>query len=163
MNKTFSPIIQAGLVVGTLDITAAFLYYYAKTGNSQVFNVLKYVASGFFGKEALQGGGGMIVAGLLFHYFIAFVFTVLFFWIFPRIKLFHRHPLLTGIVYGCFVWSVMNLVVVPLSSIGSRPFVPLNAFINLLILIVCIGIPLSFMANHFYNKKQLDHVAVATP
>ncbi|HEU4903274.1 MAG TPA: hypothetical protein VFT06_10790, partial [Flavisolibacter sp.] len=63
MSRTFSHIIRAGLMVGTFDILAAFLYYYIRTGNSSVFNVLKFVASGFFGKAALQGGGLVIVAG----------------------------------------------------------------------------------------------------
>jgi hypothetical protein len=67
MSKTFSYVIRAGLLVGTLDIAAAFLYYYIRTQNSNVFTVLKYVASGFFGKAALEGDAVMIVAGLLFH------------------------------------------------------------------------------------------------
>jgi uncharacterized membrane protein len=155
MRKNFLPIVWAGFLVGTLDITAAFLYYYIKTGKTEVFNVLKFVASGFFGKEAVPGDGLMKLAGLFFHYFIAFVFTVFFFWLFPHLKLPSRKRLVTGIVYGCFVWAVMNLVVVPLSRIGSRPFNLSNAAINLLILIICIGIPLSFMANRYYIKKQL--------
>jgi hypothetical protein len=153
MSKTFSHVIKAGFLVGTFDIVAALLYYYIKTGNREVFNVLKYVASGFFGKNALTGDALVIVAGLLFHYFIAFVFTALFFWLFPQIKVLSRNKFLTGIVYGCFVWAVMNLAVVPLSRIGSRPFNLLNAFINLLILVLCIGIPLSFMANNFYKNR----------
>lgn len=147
-------------MVGTFDILAAFLYYYIRTGNSSVFNVLKFVASGFFGKAALQGGGLVIVAGFLFHYFIAFAFTAFFFWLFPHIKVLSRNRLVTGIVYGCFVWTVMNLAVVPLSRVGSRPFSLLNAFINLLILILCIGIPLSILANNFYRRKSLKMTAL---
>ena len=160
MRKTFSYVNGAGLMVGTFDIVAALLYYYIKTGNREVFNVLKYVASGFFEKAALAGDALMIVAGLLFHYVIAFAFTAFFFWLFPHIKLLSSNKLLTGIVYGCFVWAVMNLGVVPLSKIGSRPFNPLNAFINLLILILCIGIPLSYLANNFYRRKNLKMTAI---
>ncbi|HZH00159.1 MAG TPA: hypothetical protein VEY32_03705, partial [Flavisolibacter sp.] len=65
------------------------------------------------------------------------------------------HTVLTGILYGAFIWAVMNLVVVPLSGIGSRPFNWENALINLLILIVCMGIPLSFMALTFYKRKSV--------
>jgi uncharacterized membrane protein YagU involved in acid resistance len=139
--------------VGTLDILAAFLYYFIRTGNNKVFNVLRYVASGFFGKEAISGGGEMIVAGVLFHYLIAFAFTLFFFWLFPHLKALSINKILIGIVYGIFVWAIMNLVVVPLSRIGSQPFNTINVLSNLLILIVCMGIPLSIMATNFYKRR----------
>lgn len=153
MNNKSSTIIKAGLLVGTLDILSAFIYYFIKTGKKDVFNVLKYVASGLFGKEAFSAGNGMIIAGLLLHYMIAFAFTLFFFRLFPKIKVFSTNKILTGIFYGIFIWMVMNLVVVPLSGIGNRPFDIVNATINVLILIICIGIPLSFMANNFYKKE----------
>jgi hypothetical protein len=155
MNKTAAQILKAGLLVGTLDILAAFLYFFIQTGNDKVSIVLKYIASGVFGKSAMSGGVDMIIAGLVFHYIIAFAFTLVFFWLFPKIKIARQHTVLTGILYGAFIWAVMNLVVVPLSGIGSRPFNWENALINLLILIVCMGIPLSFMALTFYKRKSV--------
>lgn len=145
-NKSFK-IFKAALLVGTLDILAAFLYYFIKTGKTDVFTVLKYVASGLFGKDAFSAGNGMIIAGFLLHYLIAFAFTLFFFWLFSKIPVFSKNKILIGISYGIFIWMVMNLVVVPFSHIGSQPFDIVNAATNVLILIVCIGIPLSFMAN----------------
>lgn len=72
MNILISKIIKAGLIVGTLDILSAFIYYFIKTGQKNVFNVLKYIASGIFGKETSSGGSSMIIAGLVLHYIIAF-------------------------------------------------------------------------------------------
>ncbi|MBA2760563.1 MAG: hypothetical protein H0U39_01120 [Segetibacter sp.] len=129
------------------------LPYFMKTGEKGVFNVLKFVASGVFGKAAFSGGNKMIIAGLVLHYIIAFAFTIFFLWLFPKIKAFSKNRILTGIVYGIFIWIVMNLVVVPLSNIGIGPFTIVNALINVIILTVCIGIPLSFMASTFYKKK----------
>ena len=40
--------LQAGILIGTLDIVSAFIYYFIKTGQKNEFNVLKYVASGIF-------------------------------------------------------------------------------------------------------------------
>ncbi len=153
MNNLITKIIKAGLIVGTLDILSAFIYYFIKTGDKNVFTVLKYVASGIFGKEAFSGSNMMIIAGLVLHYSIAFAFTIFFFLLFPKIKAFSKNRILTGILYGIFIWIVMNLVVVPLSNIGSRPFTLVNALINVIILIVCIGLPLSFMTNTFYKRK----------
>ena len=151
MNNLVSKIIKAGVIVGTLDILSAFIYYFIKTGKNPL-NILLFIASGLFGKEAFTGGNMMMMLGLILHYFIAFAFTIFFFWIFPRIKGFANNKLLTGIVYGIFIWVVMNLAVVPLSNISSRPFDVTNAIINVVILIVCIGIPLSYLASRFYKK-----------
>lgn len=160
MNKTFPQILRSGLLVGTFDIAAAMLYFFITTGNKDVFMVLKYVASGVFGKTAISGGAEMIAAGFLFHYLIALAFTAFFFWVYPHIKPIAGYTLLSGIAYGLFVWAVMNLVIVPLSRIGHRPFNPVNAVINLLILILCMGIPLAIMANNFYHRKHLQTSAV---
>jgi hypothetical protein len=156
MENKSSEIVKSGLLVGTLDILSAFIYYVIQSGKKDVFIVLKYVASGLFGKEAFSGGNAMALAGLLLHYSIAFVFTLFLFWLFPRIKVLSKNKMITGIVYGVFIWMVMNLFVVPFSNIGKRPFDAVNAIINMLILIVCIGIPLSIRANNFYTKRELE-------
>lgn len=160
MRNKFFEIIKAGLLVGTLDILAAFIYYFIQTGRKDVFNVLKYVASGLFGKDAFSGGNQIVLAGLLLHYTIAFVFTLLLFSLFSKVKVFTKNKILLGTGYGVFIWMVMNLIVVPLSSIGVRPFDTVNAVIEILILIVCIGIPLSIRANNFYAKKD-QHLITA--
>ncbi|HWJ26310.1 MAG TPA: hypothetical protein VNS32_07185 [Flavisolibacter sp.] len=150
----FSKILKAGLIVGTLDISSAFIYYFIKTGKNPLI-ILQFIASALLGKEqAYSGGTGMYILGLLLHYFIAFSFTIFFFLIFPKIKAMHKNLVLTGIMYGLFVWSVMNLIVVPLSQIGRRPFEPVSAIINMIILIICIGLPLSFMASGFYKRND---------
>ncbi|MDQ6813043.1 MAG: hypothetical protein M3040_04840 [Bacteroidota bacterium] len=153
MNKLPSEIIKAGAVAGTLDIITACTYYCIKTGGSNPLNVLKFVASGVFGKDAIAGGSTMIIAGLALHYFIAFAFTAFFFWLFPKVKVLSTNKIGTGVVYGIFAWMVMNLLIVPLSNVAARPFNLANSVINAVILIVCIGIPLSFMANKFYRER----------
>jgi hypothetical protein len=152
MKTQNASILKAGLVVGTLDILSAFIYVFIKSGNPHIPGILKFIASGVFGKQATAGGSGMIVAGLLFHYAIAFLFAIFFFRIYPKIKKLFGNKFFLGIVYGIFVWCVMNLIVVPLSHVAHRDFNLANAAINIGILIICIGIPLSFMADAFYKK-----------
>lgn len=152
MSKPYSRVIQAGTIVGTLDILSAFTYYYIKTGKMQFFNVLKFIASGIFGKDASSGGNTMILTGLFLHYFIAFAFTIFFFWIFPFLKSFLKKNILIAVVYGIFTWMVMNLIMVPLSNVAHRPFSIANTTINVIILIICIGLPLSYMASSHYHK-----------
>jgi uncharacterized membrane protein YagU involved in acid resistance len=68
-----------------------------------------------------------------------------------------KDRILTAVVYGLFVWTVMNLIVVPLSNTVHRPFKIDGVLINMGILIVCIGLPLSFIANDFFRKRSFNH------
>ncbi len=140
-----SKIIAAGLLVGTLDISAACLQYYIKTGKSPE-NVLKFVASGVFGKEAFTGGLLMSLCGLLFHFLIAFCFTTFFFFIYPRLKFLSFNVFLTAVLFGVFTWTVMNRIVLPLSYTPPIPFTWASAAIAAGILTLCIGLPLSIIA-----------------
>ena len=154
-NRLFPTIIKAGLIVGTMDILAAILYFYFKTGNNGAVTIPKYIASAVFGKQAFSGGAEMILAGFVFHYTIAFAFTIFFFWLYPKIGFFSKTNLLTGIIYGVFIWAVMNLLVVPQTKIAGRPFDLVSAAINAFILVVCIGIPLACIAKSFFKKNGL--------
>ena len=150
MSRTFAKILKAALLVGTLDILAAFIYYYSKTGKNPLL-ILNYIASALLGKAAYTGGNGILLFGLLLHYAIAFTFTLFFFCLYPKLTFFRRSNILTSIIYGAFIWTVMNLIIVPASRIPAQPFNATNALINMLILIVGIGLPLSFIAQQHYK------------
>lgn len=156
MNTRNAKILQAGLIAGTLDILSAFIYYYIKSGKTNFLVIFKFIASGIFGKEAGEGGTGMILAGFILHYAIAFSFTVFFFWLYPKVKVMSKNRIVTAVIYGLFVWTMMNLIVVPLSNTVHRPFKIEGVLINMGILIVCIGLPLSFIANAFYKKTSFQ-------
>ena len=142
----------AGIIVGTLDISAAMLQFFLKTGKDP-FIVPKFVASGIFGSTAMKGGAGMIAWGFLFHYIIAMSFTVFFFWLCSKLPSLLQNRLLTGIGYGIFTWAVMRFVVVPLSLTNKQPATLSGTLIAILILVVCIGIPLAYMAASFRKQK----------
>lgn len=137
--------IKAGLLAGLLDISAAFIQYYARTGRNPLA-VLKFIASGVFGRRALTGGSDMIVWGLVFHFIIALAFAGLFFWLAARLPVLRRAWIGAGIAYGLIAWAVMNGVVVPLSRTPELPFSWSNALIAMAILIACIGLPIAYRA-----------------
>ena len=149
-KNIWKTIAWSGLLVGSLDILSALTHYYIKTGKDPV-NVLKYVASAIFGSNAYDSGSAMAVYGLLFHYLVAFCWTILFFIIYQRLNLSSYNRIITGIIYGIIIWVVMTRVVVPLSRAATGPFDPLQAGIAVSILIVAIGLPLSFIAYRFYK------------
>ncbi len=135
----------AGLLVGTLDITAACLHYYIKTGRGPA-GVLKYVASGVFGQAALTGGDTMPAWGLLFHYIMALAFSYFFFQVFPLLQSITHNRVITGVIYGSFTWLISTQVIVRLSNTPKFPFDVLKAVTAAGILITCIGIPLAYIA-----------------
>ena len=146
-------ILTAGLIAGTLDISAAFIQFYIKTGKNPLV-ILKYIASGAFGPTARSGGTGTMLWGLVFHYMIVFGATLFFFWIYPRLKFMSVNRWVTAIVYGIFIWAVTNLVIVPLSLINKFPSNLGQSVIAALILIVAIGLPLSFIIGNYYDKGE---------
>lgn len=149
-------ILLAGCIAGTLDILSACTQYYINTGKNPL-RVLNYVASGVFGKEtAYAGGTTMPVLGLLFHYIIAFSFTVFFFWLYPKWKALSLNKFITAVGYGLFVWAVMNLLVVPMSQTPKGPFDISRAMIAAAILICMIGLPITLIVGNYYAKKGVE-------
>jgi len=146
-------ILTAWLIAGSLDIITACLFFSIRTGKNPM-RVLHFVASGVFGKAALTGGALYAVYGLLLHYLIAFLFTVFFYWIYPKRKWFAYNQWITAIVYGSFVWVVMNLLIVPLSHTPKSPILPGQAIIAALILICMIGLPLSIIIGQYYADRR---------
>lgn len=145
-------VLLSGLLVGTLDITATCIQ--AGIGGIGPERVLRYVASGVFGEMAFSGTVAYAFFGLLFHYFIAMCWTVLFFILYRRLHLWKYNRMMTGVAYGIFVGLLMNFIVVPLSNVPRGPVGMLSAVIAVAILIVAIGLPLSFRAYSFYSGLQ---------
>ena len=156
-NASIKTIIIAGLIVGTLDILAAFADYYIATGKGPE-GVLRFIASGVFGKAAFTGTTIMIWLGLLFHFIIAFGLTIFFFIIYPKIKFLQLNIILTAIIFGIASWLITNLIIVPLSNTPSIPFKFSNALKAFCILVFTIGAPLSIIFKNFYKS----HNQVAT-
>ncbi|HEX4375416.1 MAG TPA: hypothetical protein VHZ50_19075, partial [Puia sp.] len=129
MKKTFwVNALIAGLITGSLDISAAFIQYFIQTGKSPVV-ILPFIASGVFGKEAFNGENSMILWGLILHFITAIIFAIFFFWLSKKFPSILKNKLLTGILYGFFIWLVMQFLVLPLSRTRKFPFHFTNAII----------------------------------
>jgi hypothetical protein len=145
-----SAIAWAGLLAGTLDIIAACGLFSIRTGQDPTV-VLRFVASGVFGPDALAGGWSMAFAGLLFHFIIAYSWTTLYLLLSPKLP--NGSWIVYGLLYGVLVWLIMNLIVLPyLSRITPRPFSWSGALIGALILMLAIGLPVSYLSKKFYSR-----------
>jgi len=146
-------VLWCGLLVGTLDILAAFANAYVSFDVGPT-TVLKYIASAIVGPTALTGGTDMVLIGLLMHYGIAYFFTALYFFLYPRLGGAAQNNIVIGVMYGLFIWLLMNLVAVPLTKIPHAHMHVPQTIINIVILIVMIGVPLSIITDNFYGGSK---------
>jgi hypothetical protein len=153
MKLPLKTILLAWLLVGTLDITSATIQFMIMGGTNPV-NILVYISSAIYGPQAKEiGPPSMAILGLALHYLIALIWTVIFFILYPRIQLMSKNRVITGIVYGYFMQLIMSQVVVKLSNTVKRPFSFEAFLISGAILVVAIGLPLSFIAYRHYKKQ----------
>ena len=104
------------LLCGVLDITAACLQSWIQAGRTPAA-VLRGVASGLWGRPALDAGAGMAAIGLAMHFSVAFTATIVFYAISRRITALRTAPLwLVGPLYGLVVFSAMNYGTLPALS-----------------------------------------------
>jgi hypothetical protein len=141
----------ATLLVGTLDISDAFIFYGLR-GVSPI-RILQGIASGIYGRPALAMGHRSALIGLICHFFIAFCATSVFLLAARKLPL-ARRPWLYGALFGVALYIVMNYIVLPLSKIGLRPMPPLVPLVNgVAALVFCIGIPLALIARRYVPQR----------
>jgi hypothetical protein len=145
-------ILGATLLVGTLDISDAFLFYGLR-GVAPI-RILQSIASGIYGRAAMGMGHRSALVGLVCHFFIALCASTVYLFAARRLPL-ARHPWLYGTLFGTALYIVMNYIVLPLTRVPPRPpFPPLVPFVNgVAALIFCIGIPLAFIARRYVTQQ----------
>jgi len=119
LSKAIKVIGLAALIAGAVD------FFYPSTlvlmSGGSVVALWQYVASGLLGREAFSLGMAGAVYGVIFHFLIIFVFGAVVYLLYRKMPVIREHPVLSGLVYGSYIWFVMNLLVVPLSKAGNYP------------------------------------------
>ncbi|HSY47316.1 MAG TPA: hypothetical protein VLC46_00755 [Thermoanaerobaculia bacterium] len=143
--STFTALAGGTLVIGSLDITYAMLFWtFRGVGPTRV---LQSVAAGLIGREAaVSGGMKTALLGLALHYFISFS-IVLVYWIGAKLMpVLRRHAVICGATYGVLVYIVMNYVVIPLSMTHNGPFNLLWVACSVIVHAFLIGMPAALFA-----------------
>ena len=149
-----------GLMVGTLDATAAILdFMFTFRGNPLI--AFQYIAGGILGAKTFTGGLATALLGIALHYCIAVSWTVFFFLLYPRVRFVRSHWILGGLLYAVVVWLVMNLGVRPLSLVPHVSWTAWKVVKGVLILMVAVGLPVSFTARQYFavndrSQSQTD-------
>ncbi|MEP6513205.1 MAG: hypothetical protein ABJA79_05020 [Parafilimonas sp.] len=102
-------ILLSGLVAGTLDILIAIVVYALIMHKVTAMQILQRIASGVFGKTSVGSETTMALIGLTFHYIIAYCFAIGYFIVVLYIPFLSKQKIISGLLYGIFVWLVMIL------------------------------------------------------
>lgn len=143
--STFAALVGGMLVVGSLDITDATLFW--RFRGVEPIRVLQSVAAGLIGRQAaISGGMKTAILGLALHYFISFC-IVLVYWIAAKgLPVLRRHAVILGATYGVLVYVVMNYVVIRLSATKRGPFNLLWVSCSVIVHAFLIGLPAALFA-----------------
>jgi Na+/alanine symporter len=108
------------------------------------------IAGGLLGPNAVHGGVGTYVLGVVLHFFIACSAAATYYVASLRLGFLKEHPLVCGLFFGAAVEEVMNLLVLPLSALHARGPYELHDLIQgLVVHMVVIGLPISYAARRF--------------
>ncbi len=143
--KALRAIAAAGLVAGTLDITAAITYWYLKRQLAPA-RLLRGIAAGLLGPSARDGGNGIALLGLACHFTVALGAAAVYYALSRKVPFLVDRPILAGALYGIAVYCFMNVIVLPLSAIHAKPLVGFASAAlawGIPVHMVCIGIAIA--------------------
>jgi hypothetical protein len=145
-------ILFAGLVVGTLDLLDAFIFFGIRSA-AQPKVILYSIAAGFLGRDAARAGGvPTAVVGLLSHYLVAFTIVTVYVLMSRAIPVLRTQWLGCGLIFGVIAYFVMTWFVVPMSNAGNQqitfalPATPVMVN-GILIHAFGVGVPAAYFAS----------------
>jgi len=147
-------LIAGGIVVGSLDITYAILFWWFRgVAPTRVF---QSVAAGILGRDSFNLGIKSALLGAFLHYFIAFSIVIVYYVASKWLPVLIEHAVICGIVYGIGVYIVMNYVVIPLSN-AARPktFNLLWVSCSVIVHMFLIGLPAALFARTARQERGL--------
>jgi hypothetical protein len=150
-SETLRAIITAGLVVGVLDISSAFVIWWQRGVEAR--HGLQGIAAGLLGASSYDGGVVTAGVGLAVHFFVAFVVVSIFYLASRKIEFLTMHPVVSGVLYGIGVYIVMYWFVLPMvfPTFRHRLWNELLAFA---IHISLIGLPCALIVRRYSQQTR---------
>jgi hypothetical protein len=151
-SRWMRDVLIGGAVGGLADFLFATIS--AVNGGAPWMRPWKGVAGGLFGMAAMQGGVGMAILGIAFHFLICIVGAMLLYFIASRLKWIPKHWITLGILYGIALLAVMNYVILPLSAIGRAIYPLSNIHVTAFFHILLVGWPTAFFVCRAFKAKS---------
>ncbi len=144
LSTTNGPLAIAvgGLIAGTLDLTQACILF--------GWDIPLAIAGGLLGRQAVHGGAGTYILGVLLHYFIACSAAATYYAASRKLRFLTEFPLICGLFFGAAVEEVMNLIVLPMSALHARgPYELHDLLLGLGVHMVVVGLPIAYSVRRF--------------
>ncbi len=141
----------AGAFVGLLDGAFAIAVYAWVLRVATAPQVLQSIAAAFLGGAAYRGGMASVALGIGMHFGIAFGWTLAYaiLWtVAAPLRELARSTagvLVAGAVFGCCVWLIMDLLLLPLTRARATPPASPLFFVMLAWHAVGVGWPIALM------------------
>jgi uncharacterized membrane protein YagU involved in acid resistance len=138
-------VLRIGLIAGTLDISENLIFNAFRHIAPKV--IFEYIASGLTGAWAFRAGAAAVMLGMAIHYAIALFWTAVYFFTSRRWAILVQRPVLCGLVYGVWVYLVMNVMVLPLTRLPrAAAALTLASRVNhIMAVLFCIGVTIAVL------------------
>jgi len=150
-SEAFRAILTAGLVVGVLDISSAFVIWWQRGVGAR--RGLQGIAAGLLGAKSFDGGLVTASLGLALHFFVAFVVVSVFYLASRKIEFLTTHPVVSGVLYGIGVYIVMYWFVLPMAFPTFRHRMG-NELLAVAIHISLIGLPCALIVRRYSQPTR---------
>ncbi|MEY2526177.1 MAG: hypothetical protein QOE73_948 [Verrucomicrobiota bacterium] len=148
-SRPFAAIATAGLIVGILDITSAFVIWTSR-GVGPIRG-LQGIAAGLLGKQSSEGGLTTASLGLAIHFLIAFVVVTIFYVASRKLTFLTQHAVISGLLYGVGVYLFMYWFVLP-SAFATFKHSIFNDAMAVMIHMSLIGLPTALIVRRFSQR-----------
>jgi hypothetical protein len=150
-STSFKVLVISG-IVGGLHALVNCLVQFIFFRSSPVY-VFQFASSTLLGTSAFESGLSSVLPGIALYFVISFIFVSLFVVATSGIPVLARYPIVVGTVYGLLIWIIINLIVLPISASPPIDLAFVKVYINVLIYIGTIGIPITNFVSKFYSKS----------
>ena len=131
-----------GGIAGTLDLLQACIVF--------GWDIPLSIAGGLLGRQAVHGGVGTYILGVMLHFFIACSAASIYYDASRGLPFLTEYPLVCGLFFGAAVEEVMRLVVLPLSALHAKgPYELQDLILGLLVHMVVVGLPIAYSVRRF--------------
>lgn len=146
--NAFLAIFWGGLACGVLDITQACVAWGIQN-HARPSRIFQAVAAGLLGPQSFQGGTKTAILGGFLHFLIAFIWAAIYYIASRKLTILVDRPVLFGLLYGEFVWLMMNFVVIPLSQTHRGPFTAAAIITGPIGHLFLVGLPIALAVRRY--------------
>jgi hypothetical protein len=152
-RSVLKAILVGGIVAATLDILDPVIFYGLR-GVAPI-KIPQSIATGVLGRSAYSGGLRTALLGLGLHLFIAFAWTTLFVLASRALPFLTRNAVLSGLLYGAFIYVVMYYLVLPRSNVFPRNHPTVVVLLNnIAAMVFLVGLSISLANRRFAPPPQ---------